>query len=164
MALSTLLMLPRVPQIYYGTEILMQDFDKPGDHGLIRTDFPGGWADDQVNAFSGEGLNDDQKDMQQYLKTLLNFRKNSSAIHHGETLHFAPKSGVYFLFRIKKDEIVFLILNKNETPISIDLNRFKELNLKGKKFQNVLTDEAFKWQGTLKLSKKGSYIFSSTPK
>lgn len=164
MALSTLLMLPRVPQIYYGTEILMQDFDKPGDHGLIRTDFPGGWAEDQVNAFSGEGLNDDQKDMQQYLKTLLNFRKNSSAIHHGETLHFAPKSGVYFLFRIKKDEIVFLILNKNETPISIDLNRFKELNLKGKKFQNVLTDEAFKWQETLKLSKKGSYIFSSTPK
>jgi glycosidase len=55
MALSTLLMLPRVPQIYYGTEILMQDFDKPGDHGLVRTDFPGGWAEDQVNAFSGEG-------------------------------------------------------------------------------------------------------------
>ncbi|MFL2623443.1 MAG: alpha-amylase family glycosyl hydrolase [Flavobacteriaceae bacterium] len=44
MALSTLLMLPRVPQIYYGTEILMQDFDKPGDHGLVRTDFPGGWG------------------------------------------------------------------------------------------------------------------------
>ena len=67
MALSTLLMLPRVPQIYYGTEILMQDFDKPGDHGLVRTDFPGGWAEDQVNAFSGEGLNKDQKDMQHYL-------------------------------------------------------------------------------------------------
>mgnify|MGYP003307462589 FL=1 len=164
MALSTLLMLPRVPQIYYGTEILMQDFDKPGDHGLVRTDFPGGWAEDQVNAFSGEGLNKDQKDMQHYLKTLLNFRKNSSAIHHGETVHFAPKSGVYFLFRIKKDDIVFLILNKNETPISIDLNRFKELNLIGKTFQNVLKDEAFEWQETLKLSKKGSYIFSSIPK
>ena len=102
MALSTLLMLPRVPQIYYGTEILMQDFDKPGDHGLVRTDFPGGWAEDQVNAFSGEGLNKDQKDMQHYLKTLLNFRKNSSAIHHGETVHFAPKSGVYFSIQNQK--------------------------------------------------------------
>ena len=71
-------MLPRIPQIYYGTEILMQDFENPGDHGLIRTDFPGGWADDKVNAFSGYGLNEDQKEMQQYLKTILNFRKTES--------------------------------------------------------------------------------------
>ena len=45
---------------------------------------------------------------------LLNFRKNSKAIHNGSTIHFAPKEGVYFLFRKKDDEIVFLILNKNE--------------------------------------------------
>jgi len=35
MALSYLLSLPRIPQLYYGTEILMNDFEKPGDHGLI---------------------------------------------------------------------------------------------------------------------------------
>ena len=163
MALSTLLMLPRIPQIYYGTEILMQDFENPGDHGLIRTDFPGGWAGDQVNAFNGEGLNEDQKDMQNYLKTLLNFRKNSAAIHHGKTVHFAPNSGVYFLFRQIEDEIAFLILNKNEKPVSIDLNRFKELNFNGKTFQNVLTKEVFIWQDSLRLAKKGSYIFSLAP-
>ena len=163
MALSTLLMLPRIPQIYYGTEILMQDFENPGDHGLIRTDFPGGWAGDQVNAFNGEGLNEDQKDMQNYLKTLLNFRKNSAAIHHGKTVHFAPNSGVYFLFRQIEDDIAFLILNKNETPISVDLNRFKELNFNGKTFQNVLTKEIFIWQDSLRLAKKGSYIFSLVP-
>ena len=73
MALSVLLILPRIPQIYYGTEVLMQDFENPGDHGLVRTDFPGGWTGDKVNAFSGSGLNEDQKDMQQYLKTILNF-------------------------------------------------------------------------------------------
>ena len=70
----------------------------------------------------------------------------------------------FFQNLLAEDDIVFLILNKNETPISIDLNRFKELNLIGKTFQNVLKDEAFEWQETLKLSKKGSYIFSSTPK
>ena len=164
MALSTLLMLPRIPQIYYGTEILMQDFEKPGDHGLIRTDLPGGWAGDQINVFTGEGLNEDQKDMQNYLKTLLNFRKNSAAIHHGKTVHFAPNSGVYFLFRKIEDEIAFLILNKNEKPVSVDLNRFKELNFNGKTFQNVLTNEVFMWQDTLRLPKKGSYIFSLVPK
>lgn len=45
-ALSYILTMPRIPQIYYGTEILMNDFQKPGDHGLIRTDFPGGWQND----------------------------------------------------------------------------------------------------------------------
>ena len=164
MALSVLLMLPRIPQIYYGTEILMQDFENPGDHGLIRTDFPGGWADDKVNAFSGHGLNEDQKEMQQYLKTILNFRKNCKAIHEGETVHFAPFSGVYFLFRKIENNIVLLILNKNKKPVSIDLRRFKELNLMGKKFQNILSNETFVWQETLKLNKEGSYIFSSITK
>ena len=90
MALSYLLTLPRIPQIYYGTEILMNDFEKPGDHGLVRTDFPGGWQGDTVNAFSGEGLTAEQKDMQTYLKKLVNFRKNSKAIHEGQTVHFEP--------------------------------------------------------------------------
>ncbi|MCL4161878.1 UNVERIFIED_CONTAM: hypothetical protein GTU68_008970, partial [Idotea baltica] len=40
MAIATVLLLPRIPQIYYGTEVLISDIEKPGDHGLIRTDFP----------------------------------------------------------------------------------------------------------------------------
>ena len=118
----------------------MDDFERPGDHGLIRTDFPGGWPNDEVNAFSGKGLNQSQKDMQQFLKKLLNFRKNSKAIHNGSTIHFAPKEGVYFLFRKKDDEIVFLILNKN-------------------KIQNIFNDEYFTWNKTLNLSKPGTYIY-----
>ena len=161
MALSTLLLLPRVPQIYYGTEILMEDFETPGDHGLIRTDFPGGWAGDTTNAFTGKGLNKDQKDMQNFLKTLLNFRKQSSAIHHGKTIHFAPKNGIYLLFRIYEDEIVVLILNKNQAPMSLDLNRFKELNLEGKIFKNVISKDEFVWDKTLDFEQNGSYIFSS---
>jgi len=79
MALSYLLMMPRIPQLYYGTEILMDDFDNPGDHGLIRTDFPGGWQGDTVNAFTGEGLTSEQKSMQSFLKKVLNYRKTSEA-------------------------------------------------------------------------------------
>ena len=148
-------------QARMGTEILMQDFENPGDHGLVRTDFPGGWKGDKVNAFSGTGLNEDQKDMQQYLKTILNFRKKSKVIHEGETVHFAPLSGVYLLFRKIENDIVFLILNKNKKPVTIDLRRFKELDFIGKKFQNILSNETFLWQETLKLNKEGSYIFSS---
>lgn len=161
MALSYLLMLPRIPQIYYGTEILMNDFAKPGDHGLIRTDFPGGWKGDLVNAFTGEGLTDTQKDMQLFLQKVLNFRKNSKAIHDGKTIHFAPENGTYFLFRIKDDEVVVHIINKNEKPIIIDLNRFSEVGLKGKTLKNIMTNEKFRWGKTMTLSNKGSLILTS---
>lgn len=160
-ALSHLLVLPRIPQIYYGTEILMNDFDKPGDHGLIRTDFPGGWPGDSTNAFTGNGLSPEAKDMQNYLTTLLNYRKNSNAIHKGSTLHFAPDNGVYVLTRTFENETVVYILNKNEKAITLNLDRFKELNLKGKPIKNILSNEVIIWEQQLKLSTKGSYIFTT---
>ncbi|WP_299059463.1 glycoside hydrolase family 13 protein [uncultured Polaribacter sp.] len=161
MALSYMLMLPRIPQIYYGTEILMNDTENPGDHGLIRTDFPGGFKDDVINAFTKEGLSEDQKSMQDFVKTILNFRKNSDAIKQGKTLHFAPYKGTYFLFRIYKDEVVVHIINKNEKPIFLDLNQFKEVGLEGKKFKNLITGEEFLWNDVIELSAKGITILTS---
>lgn len=161
MALSTYLMLPRIPQLYYGTEILMEDFKKPGDHGLIRTDFPGGWKDDPVNAFTGKGLKTEQKDMQTFLKKFLNYRKNSKAIHDGKTVHFAPFKGTYVLFRILGDEVVVNIINKNNTPISIDLKRYSEIGLQGKTLRNILTGEDFVWGDTLQLLQRGSITFTT---
>jgi glycosidase len=160
MALATYLVLPRIPQVYYGTEILMQNTAKPGDHGLIRTDFPGGWKGDKVNAFTGDGLSADKKDMQNYLTKILNYRKSSKAIHDGKTMHFAPNNGVYTLFRMLNDEIVVLILNKYEST-KVDLSIYEELNLKGKKFKNILTGEEFIWDKELNLNQKGAYLFTT---
>jgi len=161
MALSYLLSLPRIPQIYYGTEILMNDFEKPGDHGLIRTDFPGGWEGDIVNVFSGEGLTDAQKDMQLFLKKVLNYRKSSDAIHNGKTIHFAPFMGTYFLFRVIEGETFVHIINKNEEPITIDLNRYEEVGLNGKTLINIITGETFKWQDEIILKERGSMLLST---
>ncbi|RXR35508.1 alpha-amlyase [Flavobacterium piscinae] len=160
MALATYLVLPRIPQFYYGTEILMQNTAKPGDHGLIRTDFPGGWKGDKVNAFTGEGLTADQKDVQDFLTKILNYRKNSKAIHDGKTMHFAPNNGVYTLFRMLNDEVVVFFLNKNEST-KVDLSIYNELNLKGKKFKNILTGEEFIWDNELILNQKGAYLFTT---
>ncbi len=161
MALSHLLMLPRIPQIYYGTEILMHDFEKPGDHGLIRSDFPGGWSGDKVNAFTGKGLKPDQKNMQSYLKKLLNYRKESKAIHDGKTVHFAPENGIYVLFRIYENETVVHIINKNEDELELDLSRFEEIGLSGKSLTNVITGASVKWNKTLVLKNKGSLILTT---
>lgn len=161
MALSYLLTLPRIPQIYYGTEILLDDFDNPGDHGLIRTDFPGGWQGDTVNAFTGEGLTALQKDMQLYLKKLLNYRKTSKAIHNGKTLHFAPQDGVYVIARIAEDETIVHIINKNENPQELDLTRFEELELNGKHLKNIISDETMNWNAVFSLNEKGSIILTT---
>ena len=81
----------------------MENTAKPHDHGLIRTDFPGGWTGDKINAFKNYGINQDQK-LKSFLKKLLNYRKKSAAIQEGKTLHFAPFNGVYVLlnFTLKK--------------------------------------------------------------
>ena len=161
MALSYISVVPRIPQIYYGTEILMNDFDKPGDHGLIRTDFPGGWEGDAINAFTGEGLNDEQKDMQSFVKKLLNYRKSSKAIHEGKTIHFAPENGIYMLFRIYKDEILVHIINKNQDKVQLDLKRFEEIGLKGKAVKNIITDHQFFWGDNMTLEEKGSVMLTT---
>ncbi|PWH83519.1 alpha-amlyase [Algibacter marinivivus] len=161
MAMSYMLCLPRTAQVYYGTEILMNDTEKPGDHGLIRTDFPGGWPDDKVNAFNGDGLTDEQKDMQSFMKKVLNYRKHSKAIHKGKTVHFVPQGGVYVLFRVFEDETVVHIINKNEKPIILDLDRFEEVGLKGKPVKNIVTDYQFLWGDNINLKEKGSIILTT---
>jgi len=161
MALSTVLTLPRIPQIYYGTEILMNDFEKPGDHGLIRTDFPGGWNGDKINAFTREGLTDAQKDMHSYLKKILNYRKNSKALQEGKTVHFSPFFGTYFYFRITNDEVVAIILNKSDSPLTINLKRYTEVGLDGKKLKNIITGEELIWSEVINLNTRGSMILTT---
>jgi len=154
MALGYILAMPRTVQIYYGTEILMADFEKPGDHGLIRTDFPGGWAGDEVNAFTGEGLSNDQKDMQNFVKKVVNYRKQSKAIHEGKTIHFAPKDGIYVLFRSHADETIVVIINKTNQS-STDTKRFAEMELNGKTLKNVVSNESLTWAESINIQPNG---------
>ena len=161
MAIGLMLVLPRIPQLLYGTEILMEDSSNPGDHGLIRSDFPGGWDNDKINAFSKQNLTDEQIDMQEYLKVLLNFRKKSKAIHIGNTIHFAPKNGVYLLQRRFNDEIVIFIINKNKNDVRLTNERFSELNLNNIVFSDIHSGKKFSFSKTLKLKSNSSYILKS---
>lgn len=115
-----------IPQIFYGTEILMSN---PGteEHGVIRSDFPGGWAGDQVNAFTGTGLSAKQKDAQDYFRKVLNWRKNNPVIHSGVLRHFAPENGIYVYFRYNESGKVMVVLNKNEETKTLDTARFSEV-------------------------------------
>jgi glycosidase len=114
------------PQIYYGTEILMSN---PGtdDHGIIRSDFPGGWQGDQKNGFSNIGLSSNQIETKSHIQKLLKWREKKGVIHHGKMMHFVPENNIYVYFRYDNDEKVMVVLSLNKKDVSLDLKRFKEM-------------------------------------
>lgn len=118
-----------IPQIYYGTEILMTGLEHNG-HGDIRKDFPGGWSNDVRNAFTAKGRTKLQNDAFGYLKTLMNWRKKKTVIHTGKLTHYIPQGGIYVYFRYNDTESVMVLLNNTEEDKTVDCSRFKE-NLSG---------------------------------
>ena len=127
-----------IPQIYYGTEIAMSSTD---DHGNIRTDFPGGWEGDKINAITGEGLTELQANTQQYFKNLLNWRKTSDAIHNGKILHYHPKEAIYIYFRYTDTKKVMVILSKNEKDITLDMDWYQEGLGNAKEGKDIISGE-----------------------
>lgn len=115
-----------IPQFFYGTEILMTNAG-PKDDGIIRSDFPGGWEGDPVNAFTGMGLTAQQKQAQEYFSKVLNWRKTSETVHTGKLKHFVPNDGIYVYFRTNETEKVMVILNKNNEEKTLATDRFNEV-------------------------------------
>jgi len=159
MALTYLLTMRGVPQIFYGTEILMDNTGHHKNDGLIRSDFPGGWKEDSINAFSGKGLSKEKLSMQQYLKKLLNWRKNNPVISEGKILHFAPFNGIYVYFRYNKDKTIMVVMNKNAKAIDLDTKRFAEILKVKSTARNVLTNDQFELKSQLSILPKSVQIF-----
>ncbi|MET0244635.1 MAG: glycoside hydrolase family 13 protein, partial [Flavitalea sp.] len=124
MGLAWLLTYRGIPQLYYGTEILMKNFANPD--GLVRLDFPGGWEGDKDNKFTASGRSQPENEIFDYTKKLANFRKTSSAITKGKMMQFVPEDGVYVYFRYTTSQTVMCVMNTNEQEKTIDLKRFNE--------------------------------------
>ncbi|MGK0363716.1 MAG: glycosidase [Saprospiraceae bacterium] len=146
-----------IPQMYYGTEILMTS-PKDRDDGIIRSDFPGGWEGDEVDVFAGKGLTAQQKEATAYIKKLLTWRKTATALHTGKLKHFVPKDGVYVYFRYDDNQKVMVILNKNETASQLDLSRFSEMFEGERKGRNALSEQEFLLTGELEVEGKSATI------
>lgn len=124
-AIGLLLTIPRIPQIYYGTEILMSGDGKGKSDGNMRQDYP--W---------NRPLTAEQQDFKTYICKLLKWRKGCKAITDGEMMHFVPLDGkVYVYFRYLKDDngniddsnVVMIVVNFSEENKEVDLCRFKEM-------------------------------------
>jgi glycosidase len=139
MAMAYILTTRGIPQIYYGTEILMAH-PESDSHGDIREDFPGGWTGDAVDVFEKKGLTTKQKDAMAYVRRLLHWRQNAKSVHDGSLMHYIPEDGIYVFFRNLGPEHVMVIMNKNETAKKVTLDRFQENIGNAAEGKNVMED------------------------
>ena len=131
-----------IPQLYYGTEVLMKGISNPD--GWVRLDYPGGWEGDKKNAFTGTGLTDDEKSIQQVTKTLANFRKGSAALKTGRLMHYIPEEGLYVYFRYNDSQKIMCVMNTSANKKTVDFSKYEELTRGFNTARNVLTGESLR--------------------
>lgn len=150
MAIVFYLTMRGIPQIYYGTEILMSH---PGtdSHGAIREEFPGGWADHEKNAFTGKGMSNKELAAQEFMRKILQWRKNSEVIHNGKLMQYAPIGNIYAYFRYDDDDTVMVVFNRGEEAESVDLTRFRECLGQSRQASDVVTGEPFDLSSSLEI-------------
>lgn len=156
-AMSLLLTVRRIPQLYYGTEILMNGTKEITD-GYVRKDFPGGWAGDTHNAFTAEGRTVAENDMFNWTKTLLNWRKTCQAVAKGDMVHFTPINGCYVYARKYNGQTVLVILNGTDKTVELPMNRYEEVLGTTKQARDVTSGKVISLEGTLTLAPRESLI------
>ena len=125
-AYALLLTMKRIPQLYYGTEILMNGTKTETD-GNVRQDFPGGFPGDKVNKFTREGRTKAENAMFDWTSRLLHWRQNNDVINKGTQTQFIPWHGVYVLARQYNGKTVLTILNGKKANNQVDVTRYAEV-------------------------------------
>ncbi|PWT72160.1 MAG: alpha-amylase [Bacteroidetes bacterium] len=139
MGLEWLLTWRGIPQIYYGTEVLMKGISNPD--GWVRLDFPGGWKGDSKNAFTKMGMTPSESEVQELVRTLAHFRKTSSAIKTGKMMQYVPKNGLYVYARYDKQQTVLCVMNTDTVTKQVDFSNYKEVTDGFAKGKNVVSGQ-----------------------
>ncbi len=137
-ALTILLTTRGIPKILYGTEIGIIGDNR---HGTIRTPFPGGFKNDNRNAFERYGRTRRENDIFNFTKELISIRKKYKSLSQGNLIHYYPFNNVYVYFRILNDEKTMIVANANTDQVSIKLSDYKESLADIKSLLNLLTKE-----------------------
>lgn len=138
--LALLLTIKRIPQLYYGTEVLMNGVKKVTD-GNVRKDFMGGFPGDERNCFTADGRTAAENEMFGWLSRLLHWRKGNDVIVNGTQTQFCPQNGVYVIARRHEGKTVMLMLNGLDKENKVDVKRYAELIGTTAEASNVLTGE-----------------------
>ena len=156
--MAMLLTMRGIPQMYYGDEILMKNFSNPD--GLVRLDFPGGWPGDKVNKFTAAGRTEKENEAFNYVRTLANYRKNTTALQTGKLMQYIPQNGVYVYFRYDAAKTVMIIYNSSEKDTrTLKTERFNERMAGFSKAMDIITGQMVDDIKSIKIAPKATMVF-----
>ena len=159
-ALALLLTVNRIPQLYYGTEIMMNGTKRRSD-GYVRKDFPGGFPGDTHNAFTKEGRTRSEAAMFDWLSRLLHWRNGNETIIRGYQTQFIPHNGIYVIARRWHRNTVMTIINGTSKEQILEVKRYEELLNDGQdltKVEDVPTGECYNLTKNLKMKPRQTLV------
>ena len=158
MDLAFIMTMPRIPHFYVGDEILMTSTVGRRDDSSYRRDFPGGWAGDKVNAFTGAGLTPRQREAQAFVRKLVNWRKGASVVHTGKLMQYGPENNTWVYFRYDASHKVMVAFNANAKDAVLSAGRFHEMLAGVAAGTDVLTGKRFDLGREIRLPAKSVVI------
>jgi neopullulanase len=153
MGIALLLTQRGIPQLYYGTEILMKNRKIPSD-AEVRKDFPGGWEGDSLNKFNADQRTALENEAYNYVKTIARFRKNSSAIRSGKLMQYVPSDGTYVYFRYDDNQTIMCVMNASDKEKQIDFSKYPDRIKKFLIATNIVDHTVYKIPGTFSIAGK----------
>jgi neopullulanase len=156
MGIAWLLTTRGVPEMYYGTEILLKGVSDPD--GKVRQDFPGGWKEDPNNKFTAQGRTEKENEVFNWTRTIANFRKNSSAIKTGKLMQFFPEDWVYTYFRYDDKQTVMVVMNTSTEEKTLDTKKYSERTTGFAKARNITTSANYELSTSWKIPAKTVWI------
>lgn len=157
MGIIWLLTLRGIPQVYYGTEVLMKNTKAKSD-GDVREDFKGGWKEDKISRFTVEGRTEQENEFFNFFKKLAQYRQKSPALTQGKLMQFAPHEGLYVYARYTDKQRVIVLSNVLEKEQTISTQNYDEILRGAKGAKNIITDESLSDISSIKIPAKSCII------
>lgn len=158
-ALTLLLTMNRIPQLYYGTEVLLNGTKEVTD-GYVRRDFPGGFPGDTHDCFTREGRSEAENAMFDWVSRVLQWRKGNETIVHGAQKQFIPYHGVYVLCRQYEGKTVMAVLNGKRTGNELDVRRYAEVIGQHAEATDITTGKTVDLTRNIPLAERQSMILT----
>jgi glycosidase len=155
-AIAWLLTCRGIPQLYYGTEILMKGVSNPD--GLVRSDFLGGWKEDKQNKFTTEGRSPEENDVHDWTMKLANFRKSSSAIKTGKMTQYVPADGWYVYSRYDLNQTILCVMNTWGNERQIDFSKYGEITKGFSKARLVTGNETYNLNDKVSIPANSTWV------
>ena len=155
--LAILLTVNRIPQLYYGTEVLMNGTKEKTD-GYVRKDFPGGFPGDTRNAFTAEGRTKAENAMFTWLSRLLHWRQGNDVIIKGSQKQFIPYNGVYVIARQYGGKTVLTVVNGSKKPAALAVKRYAEVIGQAVSAKDILTGNTVSLASDVQLEPRQTLI------